>query len=177
MLIRHAEKPLHTGRAHGVSMHGDHDSDSLTVEGWVRAGGLAALFALSDGEPRAPLLRPDAIYGAAHRGHHSKRSIQTITPLAARLGLKVVSCYGEGDEKKLAHELRAHQGVALVSWHHESIPNIVAHLGPVFPTPPSHWPDDRYDLVWTFTEHGSQWRFGQVPQLLLPGDLTSPIAG
>jgi hypothetical protein len=58
---------------------------------------------------------------------------------------------------------------------HEAIHHIAHHLGEVNPTPPQHWPPDRFDIIWTFTpdEHG--WRFAQIPQLLLPGDLPHPI--
>ena len=35
---------------------------------------------------------------------------------------------------------------------------------------------DRFDLIWTFTPDGRGWRFAQIPQLLLPGDLPYPIA-
>jgi hypothetical protein len=38
-----------------------------------------------------------------------------------------------------------------------------------------HWPGDRFDVVWTFTRNGNGWRFAQVPQMLLPGDLPYPI--
>jgi hypothetical protein len=31
-------------------------------------------------------------------------------------------------------------------------------------------------VVWTFTFDRHRWRFTQVPQLLLPGDLPHPIA-
>src|SRR5689334_25395283 len=87
MLIRHAEKPLHaSGSPHGVNPEGQQDPHSLTVTGWIRAGALIELFAPSHGEPRAELRRPDTIYGSAHAGSQSKRSVQTVSPLAARLG-------------------------------------------------------------------------------------------
>ena len=40
---------------------------------------------------------------------------------------------------------------------------------------PQEWPDDRFDVVWTFTRDGTGWRFAQVPQLLLAGDRPDPI--
>jgi hypothetical protein len=45
----------------------------------------------------------------------------------------------------------------------------------VDPLPPDYWPPDRFDVIWTFTHDGGRWRFTQVPQLLLPGDLPYPI--
>jgi hypothetical protein len=39
---------------------------------------------------------------------------------------------------------------------------------------PRKWPDDRYDVIWSFTlvpEPGTvRYTFGQIPQLLLAGD-------
>jgi hypothetical protein len=176
MIIRHAEKPGRSGSPKGVSPEGEFDKHSLTVNGWLRAGALVGLFAPVRGEPPSGLYRPDTVYGPAHREGHSKRSAQTVTPLAARLGLDVVQRYAVGDEAALANELRARPGATLVSWKHESLHRIIEHLGEVSPAPPEHWPSDRFDVVWTFTRHGNGWRFAQVPQFLLPGDLPYPIA-
>ena len=99
MVIRHAEKPLHpSGSPHGVNPDGREDPHSLTVTGWIRAGALVELFAPTRGDPPAELRRPDTIYASAYAGGHSKRSMQTVTPLAARLGLQVVKRYAAGDE-------------------------------------------------------------------------------
>jgi hypothetical protein len=117
------------------------------------------------------------VYGSGFdSGGHSKRSIQTVTPLAARLGLEVVNRFAHGDEANLAEELTERGGVAVVSWHHEAIHRIVSHLGEVTPTPPRHWPADRFDLVWVFSRYAAGWRFAQVPQMLLPGDWPHPIS-
>jgi hypothetical protein len=176
MVMRHAEKPHYSGYPHGVTPEGEFDRHSLTVDGWVRAGALVWLFAPARGEPPAGLCRPDTVYGSAYEEGQSKRSVQTVSPLAARLGLDVVKRYAIGDEAHLARELSVRRGAAVVSWHHEAIHKIAQHhLGEVTPTPPVHWPGDRFDVVWTFTRHGNGWRFAQVPQMLLPGDLPYPI--
>jgi hypothetical protein len=178
MLIRHAEKPLHpAGSPYGVNPQGQQDPHSLTVNGWIRAGALVALFAPSRGEPPAELRQPDTIYASAHAGGHSRRSIQTVGPLAARLGLEVVKRYAAGDEVHLAKEISIRAGATLVAWHHEAIHRICHHLGTVGPTPPDHWPPDRFDVIWTFSPDAHGWQFAQIPQLLLPGDLPYPIAG
>jgi len=78
-----------------------------------------------------------------------------------------------GDEAALAAKLAVHDGTALVAWHHEAIPAIARSLGAV--DFPRHWPDDRFDVVWTFTRDDTGWRFAQVPQLLLAGDRPDPI--
>jgi broad specificity phosphatase PhoE len=176
MLIRHAEKPLHpSGSPRGVSPEGQQDPHSLTVTGWIRAGALVELFAPSRGEPFADLRRPDTIYGSAYVGAHSKRSVQTVSPLAARLGLVVITRFAVGDEISLVREISSRPGATLVAWHHETIHEIAHGLGQVDPTPPDHWPHDRFDMIWTFTPGQQGWRFTQIPQLLLPGDLPYPI--
>jgi hypothetical protein len=178
MLIRHAEKPLHpSGSPHGVTPEGRLDPHSLTVTGWIRAGALIGLFAPTRADPPAGLRRPNTIYGSAFGGGRSKRSVQTVTPLAARLGLEVIKRYAAGDEAHLAKEIRTRPGATVVAWHHEAIHDLVEHLGEVNPTPPAHWPHDRFDVVWIFARNGNGWRFAQFPQMLLPGDLPHPIAG
>jgi hypothetical protein len=174
MLIRGAEKP-HNPSPHGVTAEGDFDQHSLTVNGWTRAGALIGLFAPFRGEPPAGLRRPSTVYGTAAEEGHSKRSVQTVAPLAARLGLEVVHRYSTGDEAHLVKELTARPGAVVVSWNHDAIHKIIEHLGDVTPTPPAHWPGDRYDLVWTFTRTADGWTFAQVPQMLLAGDLPYPI--
>ena len=176
MIIRHAEKPLHpAGSPYGVTPHGEEDAHSLTVTGWTRAGALAQLFAPAHGRPPLGLRRPDSIYASAHGGGHSKRSIQTVAPLAARLGLEIVKRYAAGDEAHLAKEVGTRAGATLIAWHHEALHQFGEHLGEVHPTPPRHWPHDRFDVIWTFTPDARGWRFAQIPQLLLPGDLPHPI--
>jgi hypothetical protein len=175
MIIRHAEKPRRSRTAHAITPDGEHSKHSLTVAGWMRAGALAALFAPHGAEPPAGLYRPDAIYAPAYEPGRSIRSAQTVTPLAARLGLDVVTRYAAGEQAYLADELRTRPGATLVAWKHSAIGKIAQLLGPVTPTPPLHWPGARFDMVWTFTRNGNSWRFAQVPQMLLPGDLPYPI--
>jgi broad specificity phosphatase PhoE len=177
MLIRHAEKPLHpSGSPHGINSAGQQDPHSLTVTGWVRAGALVGLFAPSRGDPPAGLRRPNTIYASAYAGGHSRRSMQTVAPLAARLGLEVVKRYAAGDEAHLTKEISTRPGATLIAWHHEALHEIGHRLGDVHPLPPDYWPPDRFDVVWTFTPDGDGWRFAQIPQRLLPGDLSYPIA-
>jgi broad specificity phosphatase PhoE len=173
MIVRHAEKPTKTNNQLGIRPNGEHDHHSLSVRGWTRAGALVGLFAPQRGEPRGGLLRPDAIYASGHANDGSRRPVQTVTPLAEQLGKDIHRGCGLGDEEGLAAKLAVHDGVALVAWHHEAIPDIARSLGAVgFP---QEWPDDRFDVVWTFARTGTGWRFAQVPQLLLAGDRSDPI--
>ena len=168
MPIRHAEKPMHpSGSPRGVDPEGQQDPHSLTVTARIRAGALVELFAPSRDEPFADVRRPDTIYGSAYAGAQSKRSVQTISPLAARLGLVVITRFGAGDEIGLAREISSTPSATLVAWHHEAIHEVAHHLGQVEPTPPGHWPHDRFDMMWTFTPSQHGWRFTHVPQLLL----------
>jgi hypothetical protein len=176
MIVRHAEKPLTDGPPGGVDADGRGDKHSLTTTGWARAGALVELFASTRNPPPPGLLRPDALYAAVRGDSESKRPMQTLLPLAARLGEAVNTTFGQGHEAGLAAELATRTGSTLVSWEHKAIATIVARLGPITPTPPAGWPDDRYDVVWVFTADGAGgWHFQQVPQLLLAGDSPNPI--
>lgn len=175
MLTRHAEKPLASGAPRGVLPSGEQDDESLTTTGWARAGALVGLFdpVTVDGPAalRAGLSRPAALL-AADPSHGSRRPFQTLTPLAARLGVAVGTPFAKGQEDALAASLRSVGAPTLVAWEHQTIPAIVAGLGRVTPAPPSSWPGDRFDLVWCFTrtDDDGGWRFHQVPQLLLASD-------
>jgi hypothetical protein len=172
MIVRHAEKPT-AAEERGVRPDGGHDRHSLSVRGWVRAGAMVGLFAPHNGEPSAGLAWPETIYASGHGGGGSRRPVQTVTPLAERLGQKVHHQLVIGQEAELATRLTTLRGAVLVAWHHEAIPNIVRSLGVAgFP---QEWPDDRFDVVWTLTRGGPTWRFAQVPQLLLAGDRPDPI--
>ena len=89
MIIRHAEKPPDSGEPLGVTAEGVNDGESLTIEGWQCAGGLVGLFAPARGPLQAPgLAKPDFLFASASKsGGGSKRPLETITPLASKLGL------------------------------------------------------------------------------------------
>ncbi|MEA2409523.1 MAG: hypothetical protein QOC77_84 [Thermoleophilaceae bacterium] len=70
-IIRHGEKPP---PGHGVDAGGKQDEHSLVPLGWQRAGALATLF-------------------AGKRAASRERTHQTITPLAALLGVEIESPY------------------------------------------------------------------------------------
>lgn len=171
MIIRHAEKPPDSGAPFGVDPGGHKDPHSLTVAGWTRAGGLAGLFVA----PPPGLIRPDAVFAAVGDDGNSARCLQTVAPLAERLGLDVDTSYGKGQEVELAAVLAGRTGVTLVAWQHESISGLTHHLGTVIPEPPTDWPDDRYDVVLVFEGRADTWTLRQVPQLLLAGDVPEPI--
>jgi broad specificity phosphatase PhoE len=195
MVIRHAEKPDATHD--GVTVHGNQDKESLIVRGWQRAGALAALFDPANGPlQNAHLAVPKIIYASdpekasteadddGQAGSKSKRPLQTITPLAERLGIKdrVNVKFAKGQEKQMVDSVLGESGVVLISWQHQKVPDIAKHIvGSKPPTKPipSKWPGDRFDIVWVFTPPASssgQWDFVQVPQQLLSGDADTVIS-
>lgn len=182
-IIRHGEKPTDdSGKSppFGVKANGKHDVHSLITQGWERAGALAALFAPFHAVPRSGLLTPTELiapdYGdpkktAAHRTH------ETISALSAWIDVKIKTPYAEGSEKQLGQKLAAADtGVTLVCWEHKAIQTIAEAIVPPGVAIPA-WPDDRFDVVFTFTwdTTTSAYVFGQVPQMVLAGDVDAPI--
>ena len=174
MVIRHAEKP--EGKKPGIDAQGREDDSSLTRIGWDRAHRLVDLFAPAQGSPRPGLTRPATIYAAgANDEGEGQRTRETVAPLADRLGIPMDTSYGKGEEEALVEHVLARPGPALISWQHSGLPEIAAAFPSVTPTPPSEWPDDRFDVVWTFTKTADGWHFAQVPELALRHDDRSPI--
>lgn len=184
-IIRHGEKPAEPApkrAAHrGVDFHGNQNEHSLLPRGWQRSGALAALFDPSRGPLRAGLQVPRMLvspsYGdsgktAQHRTH------QTIKGISERLGIAIATDFVKGHEPQLAAALaKSGPGAVLVCWDHAHIPALASALPLVCGTViPKEWPDDRYDVIWTFTlAAADEYSFGQVPQLLLSGDTDTVI--
>ena len=174
MVIRHAEKP--DGTAPGVTADGTADDSSLTAVGWERAHALVGLFDPPEGDLRAGLARPQAIYAAGVTDEgEGQRTRETVAPLADALGLPVQTEYGKGEEKKLMRDVLERSGTTLISWQHSEIPAIADAFDAVTPTPPAEWPSNRFDVVWTLTRTADGWHFTQTPELLLPQDLSDVI--
>jgi hypothetical protein len=167
MIIRHGEKPTGTGAPYGITAAGVQDSESLTTTGWARAGALVELFCPAVGHVRPGLARPAEVFASNETGPAggSARELETIGFVAEQLGVRINSDYGVGDESELVSALATTPGPILVCWEHDHIPAIADDLGTVTPAVPQTWPSTRFD-----------YRFYQVPELLLPGDLDTPIA-
>jgi hypothetical protein len=182
-IIRHAEKPLKPPLS-GVDYDGGQNEHSLLPRGWQRSGALAAVFHPDFGPVRAGLRTPTVLV-APSWGHPGKtaahRSYQTIQGLSEQLGVPITSQFAQGQEQQLAESLvRSHSGVVLICWEHKHIPAIASSLPVVSGTAiPRNWPDDRYDIIWSFTlvpEPGPvRYTFGQIPQRLLAGDSRTVI--
>jgi hypothetical protein len=195
MIVRHAEKPdAKEQPPFGVSASGEQDWESLITQGWQRAGALVVLFDPGRGPLQDPrLVVPTRIYASnpttaqgvsvdsdgTHDGSKSRRPLETITPLATKLGLTPDLSFTKGEEKKLAENVLTRSEAVLIAWLHQDIPKIVEHLVKSSATTnpiPQGWPGHRFDLVWVLTPPASSaapWGFDQVPQLLLAGDENS----
>jgi len=198
MIVRHAEKPeVKNQPPFGMNTDGVQDWESLIIQGWQRAGALAVLFDPSRGPLQdSGLVAPTLIYASnprtvqgvladsdsTHEGSKSRRPLETITPLATKLGLRPDLSFAKGEEKKLADEVLSRSEAVLIAWQHQDIPKLVDHLVKSSATTnpvPQEWPGHRFDLVWVLTPPASStapWGFGQVPQLLLVGDENSVIS-
>lgn len=134
LIIRHAEKT------------NDADDIHLSPRGYQRARLLPTLFA-----PAGRLARPGFLFAAA-RSKHSNRSVETLEPLAQTLGLPIDHGYDDDEYRDLARRLKARKyadAVALVCWHHSSIPALAKALGvKAAALPWKTWPDDCFDRVW-----------------------------
>jgi hypothetical protein len=199
MVIRHAEKPgYYNGPAYGgVNATGGADPESLVTIGWERAGALVTLFAPPWG-PNPSLAQPQHIYAAdpdPTDKEPSQRPYETVTSLAAKLGLKINTRHKKNHYPDMVSEAVAKDGVVLISWQHEDIPlqngsgqpgisqciltatGTSNRLGV-----PASWPKGsngvaRYDLVWVFNRPsgtGPIETFTQFAQMLLPGDESLP---
>lgn len=179
MLIRHGEKPADDPPNYGVTPEGVRESESLTVRGWQRAGALAAFFAPTNGSFQdSALAKPQFIYASTPtKRQGSRRSVETMTPLAEKLAIRINSNHLKLEWDKMVEEAFLCAGVVLICWQHELLPKIAARILGNKTTAPHEWPEDRYDMVWVFDRDDASGNYGfkQVPQNLLMGDWAIPI--
>jgi hypothetical protein len=182
-IIRHGEKPQDLVPRHsGVDYRGSQNEHSLLPRGWQRSSVLAGLFDPTQGPLRAGLRVPRMLISPSY-GHPSKtadhRTYQTILELSVRLGVEITANFAKGQEPQLTTAvLNSGPGAVLICWEHSHIPALASTLPLVSGTIlPKSWPDDRYDVIWTFTlTPEARYAFGQVPQLLLSGDAGTVIS-
>jgi hypothetical protein len=175
MLIRHAEKP---NGLLGVRADGTPDQHSLTSVGWARAHALVKLFdppggAFSDDR----LAKPQRLFATEpNAASKSRRPIETLTPLSQDLRAAIDESFGLGGEEDLVKAVKPAAGVVLIAWHHEATPQIAGLILGSMDGVPARWDPTRFDLVWVFDRTGDDaWSFVQVPQMLMQGDLPTPI--
>ena len=141
ILIRHAEKPA--------------EGTGLSAQGFKRAEALVKFFTTEAAVTRYGT--PVAIYAAAPKHEDSSvRSIQTVTPLANALNIKIDTRFTRGQTNKIVRDLMenpAYDGrLVLVCWQHTNLVEIAQNLAEYNNSPrvsiPQLWPDDVYDRVW-----------------------------
>jgi hypothetical protein len=118
---------------------------------------------------RTDLARPATIFAPDPGQNSSRRSLETVTPLAAALNLTVDARFATTQTAQVAEALRKAAGPVLIAWKHEEIVDIITQVGIVTPTPPP-WLKSRFDLVYVLARHDDGWQFTQVAQMLLAGD-------
>jgi hypothetical protein len=179
MLVRHGEKPDKHESIHGIDSKGEHDRNELSTRGWQRSGALVRFFNPANEKFAHPALaKPDFIFAENPFGHaKSERALNTVRALADSLRLRVNLKHQKGDEKKLVNEALSKPGVVLISWEHKEILDIANLILGSAKMSPQKWPGSRFDVVWIFEKQarGKAWKFTQVPQLLLPGDIARTL--
>jgi len=178
MLVRHGEKPTDPP-PYGVTADGERESESLTVRGWQRAGALAVLLAPANGPFQDPALaRPQFIYASTpSKRQGSRRAVETMTPLAEKLAIRINSNYPKLEWERMLEEAFLCAGVVLICWQHDFLPKLAGRILGNRAAVPQEWPEDRYDMIWVFDRDATSgaYNFKQVPQNLLMGDWAIPI--
>jgi hypothetical protein len=186
LIIRHAEKPHAAGA--GANTH-------LSMKGFVRASALPQLFTGRSPTCEAALEIDPNVYSAhygpaddsahprfatphfliaAAASKHSNRSKETLTPVAAALGVGITAQYSDDEFGTVAEHVLTDERylckVVLIAWHHETLPAFAKALGVTDPAP-NPWPDDVFDRIWQLEyEDGRIVAFRNLPQQLLYGD-------
>jgi hypothetical protein len=180
MFIRHAEKP--DGVNDGVLEDGTKDKESLIPRGWQRAGGLAVLFGFGAAPVNAALSVPALIYAAGAVGSSaSRRPVETVTPLSAKLDIAPITTFGADDFAAMLDQVLGQGDKSiLVCWEHKTMAAGLNANSPLRSKTrnadniPSAWPGKRFDMVWIFAlQADDTYVFSQVPQLLLNGDVAT----
>lgn len=180
MLLRHAEKPAKDTAPFGVTLDGKQSKESLAVRGWQRAGALANLLAppLDGHVQHASLAKPQFLFSSKPlKRKGSRRPIETITPLAEKLGVEINLERDRDHFVAMVAEAFSCKGVVLICWQREYIPDIAACILGNATIAPQAWPENRFDLIWVFdlNRRTGKYSFRQIPQMLLAGDSRAPI--
>jgi hypothetical protein len=182
MILRHGEKPRTDGPPFGVAEDGTQGDqagkDLLLVRGRTRAGALAALFGAGHGPVASPALaQPQHLFACKVEDSGSHRPHDTLVPLSRKLGVDIDDRYGQDDYEAMIADAIGRPGVVLICWEHRRIRKITAQIPRRPGEPPDRyrWPGTRFDVIFVFERDGDQYRFQQVPQLLLDGDSPDPI--
>jgi len=158
-------------------MDGARSAESLAVRGWQRAGALCLLFGSAEIAQSRGLSVPQVLYACnpdkkGQGGTKSRRSKQTLIPLAQRLDFKIRADWVKGQEEDLCRDVLKQTGAVLIAWSHEKIPDIAAFIPGGNIPQTRNWEDERFDLVWVFDLLPSgEYSFHVIHQDLLSDDL------
>jgi hypothetical protein len=155
ILLRHAEKPA--------------AGDGLSPKGQQRAAALAPYFLqteelMTHGEPIAVYAQQPS------DSRPSRRSVETVKPLARALAIKVRQ-YRHSECAKMVksiRENRKYEGkTVVICFEHDALPEIAAALG-VSNSP--KWPGHAFDRIWIITFNHGKSTLRDLPQKLMYGD-------
>ena len=113
------------------------------------------IFAAGAGKTKATIGDKEVVVGS-----HSRRPLQTVSPLAA-LKLRPVTIHMKGEEQALVDDAICQPGTVLICWQHQNIAAIGNLIVGNNTTVPQSLPEDRYDLIYVFGCAGDVWRFRQ----------------
>lgn len=155
IVIRHAEKPA------------DPPDKNLSEPGRQRAESLVKFF--KDNAELKKFAPPAAIYATGlGKGGKGQRCQQTVKPLAASLGLSVLTPFKAEEAADLAREVLRDEKrkTVVICWTKERIPELMAALGahPV----PAKLEEDQYDTVYILSRDPTGMRVQIIKQDFRP---------
>jgi hypothetical protein len=165
VIIRHAEKPA-TG-------------NEVTQQGCERAFSLPDFFQSNKIVNQFGL--PVAVFAAQPASDDSSiRPIQTISPTAKALGVKVQDPATNLDYETIKSAINsnaAYDGkTVLIAWEHKAIPGLAEAFGVTLTQATKKWPGTVFDEAWVidFSKSG-ETSLQIIPEQALPGD--NPLGG
>ena len=184
LIIRHAEKPVQNGAVwrQRIRRGGPRIADPRRL---AACRGMGRVFCTQFG-PRQRTSDADCTFASNPDQHDdqatatmrgkSRRPMQTISPLAAKLDLDIDTA-SPNAKSEIGPALTAVDGAALVCWQHELIIDIVDAIAPLLPGVPDKWPGNRFNVIFRLDrpDELSAWKFQQIVPVLLGGDPSTPI--
>ena len=131
LIMRHAEKP------------DDPLDPDLSPAGYARAEQLATYLPAAFGTPQ--------FLFASTASRHSRRPIETLTPIAKACGLEIDTSFADQDYDALAHTLhhtpRYDGGLTVICWHHGYLPSLADALKANPGDYPDPWDPSVFNLI------------------------------
>ena len=159
ILLRHAEKPVNDAEIH-LSDRGR--QRALALEGWSTN---SPVWGTNE--------RPVAVFACKPTVKApSRRSVETITPLAAQLKLPVQTPFPAKNPDALAHQILTDPALngktVVICWARDEIPQLAGCLG--IKSNDLKWHKNVFDRVWLITFQDSTAVLSDLPQHVLTGD-------